>query len=142
MTQIRSGPAHAGSSGTGIGTIGLLAAFRSERLSYVLLLCACLTLQSAFPAVAALLARDRDAAVAFILCEGGRYRGSPDGLAAGHACPAGACAMAGCAAGLPAASADLSFARPRGAAAVVAPHAIVLPHPPAAVTIRGPPRHP
>jgi len=83
-------------TGTGISTdIGLLQAFRHERLSYVLLLCTCLILQGAVPSFAAVLSAQSGGALNFILCNGTTpVEDGNDTIGGSHPCLSGLCAMA------------------------------------------------
>lgn len=75
----------------------LLTAFRRERLGYVLLLCACLTLQGLVPALAASLAGRDILPFDLVICRGSD-RGEEGGRQTGPACPclAGACTTPCC----------------------------------------------
>lgn len=131
-------------TGIGINTdIGLLQAFRHERLSYVLLLCACLVLQGAVPSFAAALVGQNRDALNFILCNGSTPVEDSKGTVGGsHPCLSGQCAMASGEAGVPPAAQAWNVhqtlrAQYVGADEHITPAGHVL-----RVAIRGPPHKP
>lgn len=123
--------------------VGLLQAFRQERLAYVLLLCACLVLQGAVPSFAAALFGQGHDALNFVLCNGSTpVEDSNDTVGGGHPCLSGQCAMAGSDPGVPPAAQVWKIDQTRQSQFVGADERIVLARNAMRVAIRGPPHNP
>ena len=120
--------------------IGLFSTFRRERLGYVVLLCACLAMQGAFPAIASAVFGDRPAALSLVLCDGSVAGSQEDGLRLGsQPCVSGHCAMAGCGGFTLPGSSELNFGFLPGVSPVFADSRIVPIDSVGQVAIRGPP---
>lgn len=131
---------------TGLGNstdVGLLQAFRLERLAYVLLLCASLVLQGAVPSFAtALFGQPRDA-LNFILCNGSSpVEDRNDTVGGSHPCLSGQCAMASSDPGVPQAGQAWNIDQTRHAHYVGADDRFTLVRDALRVAIRGPPHKP
>jgi len=131
-------------TGTGIRTdIGLLQAFRHERLSYVLLLCACLILQGAIPSFAAVLFAQSGDGLNFILCNGSApVEDRNDTIGGSHPCLSGQCAMASGDPGVPQAAQAWNVDHTRRTRYVGADERITCAPNALRVAIRGPPHTP